>query len=152
MDEVEAALDEPNLLRFLDLISEFRNDAQLIIVSHQKKTMEAADELYGVTMSPGGSSRAIKQRIENPSDSKIKSSNIESSDAEISLALRDRSETSESTESLTIDLTSIDDGDLDSVVDLNAHHREEDRESDDTERAEQVESRTTIADALESSI
>lgn len=66
MDEVEAALDEPNLIRFLDLVNEFRNDAQLIIVSHQKKTMEAADELYGVTMSPGGSSRAIKQRIETP--------------------------------------------------------------------------------------
>jgi chromosome segregation protein len=64
MDEVEAALDEPNLMRFLDLVSEFRDDAQLIIVSHQKKTMESADELYGVTMSPGGSSRAIKQRIE----------------------------------------------------------------------------------------
>lgn len=71
MDEVEAALDEPNLLRFLDLVNEFRNDAQLLIVSHQKKTMEAADELYGVTMSPGGSSRAIKQRIENPKAPKV---------------------------------------------------------------------------------
>lgn len=66
MDEVEAALDEPNLMRFLDLVAEFRHDAQLLIVSHQKKTMEAADELYGVTMAPGGSSRAIKQRIEKP--------------------------------------------------------------------------------------
>lgn len=64
MDEVEAALDEPNLMRFLDLVAEFREDAQLLIVSHQKKTMEAADELYGVTMAPGGSSRTIKQRIE----------------------------------------------------------------------------------------
>ncbi|MFN8015538.1 MAG: chromosome segregation protein SMC [Acidimicrobiia bacterium] len=67
MDEVEAALDEPNLMRFLDLVAEFRDDAQLLIVSHQKKTMEAADELYGVSMAPGGSSRAIKQRIEQPS-------------------------------------------------------------------------------------
>ncbi len=66
MDEVEAALDEPNLMRFLDLVAEFRHDAQLLIVSHQKKTMEAADELYGVSMAPGGSSRAIKQRIEKP--------------------------------------------------------------------------------------
>lgn len=64
MDEVEAALDEPNLMRFLDLVAEFRNDAQLLIVSHQKKTMEASDELYGVTMAPGGSSRALKQRVE----------------------------------------------------------------------------------------
>ncbi len=67
MDEVEAALDEPNLMRFLDLVAEFRNDAQLLIVSHQKKTMEAADELYGVSMAPGGSSRAIKQKIEKTS-------------------------------------------------------------------------------------
>ncbi|HMS24801.1 MAG TPA: chromosome segregation protein SMC [Acidimicrobiia bacterium] len=66
MDEVEAALDEPNLVRFLDLVGEFRHDAQLLIVSHQKKTMEAADELYGVSMAPAGSSRAIKQRIEKP--------------------------------------------------------------------------------------
>jgi chromosome segregation protein len=66
MDEVEAALDEPNLLRFLDLVEEFRHDAQLVIVSHQKRTMEAADELYGVSMAPGGSSRAIKQRVEVP--------------------------------------------------------------------------------------
>lgn len=69
MDEVEAALDEPNLMRFLDLVAEFRHDAQLLIVSHQKKTMEAADELYGVSMAPGGTSRAIRQRVENPASS-----------------------------------------------------------------------------------
>ena len=61
-------------MRFLDLVAESRHDAQLLIVSHQKKTMEAADELYGVTMAPGGSSRAIKQRIEKPTgDSSIRS-------------------------------------------------------------------------------
>ena len=54
MDEVEAALDDVNLHRFLDLVHEFRQEAQLIIVSHQKRTMEAADILYGVTMQPGG--------------------------------------------------------------------------------------------------
>ena len=43
MDEVEAALDDVNLHRFLDLVHEFRHEAQLIIVSHQKRTMEAAD-------------------------------------------------------------------------------------------------------------
>ena len=48
MDEVEAALDDVNLHRFLGLISEFRKDAQLIIVSHQKRTMEAGDSLLGV--------------------------------------------------------------------------------------------------------
>ncbi len=63
MDEVEAALDDVNLHRFLGLIEEFRRDAQLIIVSHQKRTMEAADSLYGVTMQPGGSSKVVSERI-----------------------------------------------------------------------------------------
>ncbi len=63
MDEVEAALDDVNLHRFLDLVAEFRAEAQLIIVSHQKRTMEAADCLYGVTMQPGGSSRVISEKV-----------------------------------------------------------------------------------------
>ncbi len=63
MDEVEAALDDVNLHRFLDLVHEFRDEAQLLIVSHQKRTMEAADCLYGVTMQPGGSSRVISERV-----------------------------------------------------------------------------------------
>jgi chromosome segregation protein len=63
MDEVEAALDDVNLHRFLDLIHEFREEAQLLVVSHQKRTMEAADCLYGVTMQPGGSSRVVSERV-----------------------------------------------------------------------------------------
>jgi chromosome segregation protein len=63
LDEVEAALDDVNLHRFLDLIREFRDEAQLLVVSHQKRTMEAADCLYGVTMAPGGSSRVISERV-----------------------------------------------------------------------------------------
>ncbi len=63
MDEVEAALDDVNLHRFLDLVEEFRSDAQLIVVSHQKRTMEAADVLYGVTMQPGGASKVVSERI-----------------------------------------------------------------------------------------
>jgi chromosome segregation protein len=63
MDEVEAALDDVNLHRFLDLVREFRQEAQLIIVSHQKRTMEAADILYGVTMQPGGSSKVVSERV-----------------------------------------------------------------------------------------
>jgi chromosome segregation protein len=63
MDEVEAALDDVNLHRFLDLLHEFRDEAQLIIVSHQKRTMEAADALYGVTMAPGGSSKVVSQKV-----------------------------------------------------------------------------------------
>jgi chromosome segregation protein len=63
MDEVEAALDDVNLHRFLDLLQEFRAEAQLIVVSHQKRTMEAGDVLYGVTMQPGGSSRVLSERV-----------------------------------------------------------------------------------------
>ena len=63
MDEVEAALDDVNLHRFLDLVHEFRNEAQLLVVSHQKRTMEAADVLYGVSMPPGGSRRGGTQRM-----------------------------------------------------------------------------------------
>jgi chromosome segregation protein len=68
MDEVEAALDDVNLHRFLDLLHEFREEAQLIIVSHQKRTMEAADALYGVTMTPGGSSKVVSQKVRRQSD------------------------------------------------------------------------------------
>ena len=65
MDEVEAALDDVNLQRFLQLVNEFRDEAQLIIVSHQKRTMETADCLYGVTMKPGGSSKVVSEKPEH---------------------------------------------------------------------------------------
>jgi chromosome segregation protein len=65
MDEVEAALDDVNLHRFLGLVEQFREDAQLLIVSHQKRTMEAADCLYGVSMAPGGSSKVVSERMES---------------------------------------------------------------------------------------
>jgi chromosome segregation protein len=64
MDEVEAALDDVNLQRFLSLVDEFRDEAQLLIVTHQKRTMEAADALYGVTMGPGASSKVVSQRVQ----------------------------------------------------------------------------------------
>lgn len=63
MDEVEAALDDVNLHRFLNLLAEFRGDAQLVIVTHQKRTMEAAECLYGVTMQPGGSSKVVSENV-----------------------------------------------------------------------------------------
>jgi chromosome segregation protein len=63
MDEVEAAHDDVNLHRFLDLVHEFRQEAQLLVVSHQKRTMEAADVLYGVTMEPGGSSKVVSEKV-----------------------------------------------------------------------------------------
>lgn len=69
MDEVEAALDDVNLLRFLSLVDEFRAEAQLLIVTHQKRTMESADALYGVTMVPGASSKVVSQRVKRTSGS-----------------------------------------------------------------------------------
>ncbi|MGH9109550.1 MAG: AAA family ATPase, partial [Acidimicrobiales bacterium] len=68
MDEVEAALDDVNLHRFLGLVREFRQEAQLIVVSHQKRTMDAADALYGVTMAPGGSSQVVSQKVARPEE------------------------------------------------------------------------------------
>ena len=62
LDEVEAALDDVNLQRFLDLVAEFRRESQLVIVSHQRRTMESADVLYGVSMPPGGSSVVVSER------------------------------------------------------------------------------------------
>jgi chromosome segregation protein len=63
LDEVEAALDDVNLRRFLGLLEEFRSEAQLIVVSHQKRTMEVADCLYGVTIQPGQSSKVVSERL-----------------------------------------------------------------------------------------
>lgn len=63
MDEVEAALDDTNLSRFLSLAQELRHDSQLLIVSHQKRTMEMGDCLYGVTMQRAGASAVISQRL-----------------------------------------------------------------------------------------
>ena len=63
LDEVEAALDDANLRRFLRLVDRFRNRAQLVIVTHQQQTMEVADTLYGVTMEPGGSSSVVSRRM-----------------------------------------------------------------------------------------
>jgi chromosome segregation protein len=68
MDEVEAALDDVNLQRFLSLVDEFRYEAQLLIVTHQKRTMESADALYGVTMVPGASSKVVSQRVNRPKE------------------------------------------------------------------------------------
>lgn len=59
LDEVEAALDDANLRRFLRLLDRFRASAQLLVVTHQQQTMETADVLYGVTMEPGGSSKVV---------------------------------------------------------------------------------------------
>jgi chromosome segregation protein len=65
LDEVEAALDDANLRRFLRLVDVFRAESQLLIITHQQQTMEAADVLYGVTMEPGGSSKVIAKSLSN---------------------------------------------------------------------------------------
>lgn len=62
MDEVEAALDDTNLGRLLDIFTELRESSQLIVITHQKRTMEVADALYGITMRDGVT-KAVSQRL-----------------------------------------------------------------------------------------
>ena len=63
LDEVEAALDDLNIGRFLELLRRFSGRAQFIVVTHQKRTMEAADCLYGVSMGAGGVSKVVSRRL-----------------------------------------------------------------------------------------
>jgi chromosome segregation protein len=63
LDEVEAALDDVNIGRFLDLLEKYADRAQFIVVTHQKRTMEAADTLYGVSMGNDGVSKVISRRL-----------------------------------------------------------------------------------------
>jgi chromosome segregation protein len=64
LDEVEAALDDANIDRFLQLVRRFSDRAQFIIVTHQKRTMDAADVLYGVSMGSGGITKVVSRRFE----------------------------------------------------------------------------------------
>ena len=63
LDEVEAALDDANIGRFVGLLRRFSERAQFIVVTHQKRTMEAADVLYGVTMGRDGVSQVVSRRL-----------------------------------------------------------------------------------------
>jgi chromosome segregation ATPase len=63
LDEVEAALDDANIDRFLQLIRRFSDRAQFVIVTHQKRTMDAADVLYGVTMGGDGITKVVSRRL-----------------------------------------------------------------------------------------
>jgi chromosome segregation protein len=63
LDEVEAALDDTNLQRLLEILAELRDVSQLIVVTHQKRTMEVADTLYGISMRGDGVSAVISQRL-----------------------------------------------------------------------------------------
>jgi chromosome segregation protein len=63
LDEVEAALDDANIGRFVELLRRYAESAQFIVITHQKKTMEAADTLYGVTMAADGVSQIVSRRL-----------------------------------------------------------------------------------------
>ncbi len=63
LDEVEAALDDTNLGRLLEIYEELRENSQLLVITHQKRTMEVGDALYGVTMRGDGVSHVISQRL-----------------------------------------------------------------------------------------
>jgi chromosome segregation ATPase len=63
LDEVEAALDDTNIGRFVELLRRYADRAQFIVVTHQKKTMDAADTLYGVTMGADGVSQIVSRRL-----------------------------------------------------------------------------------------
>jgi chromosome segregation protein len=69
LDEVEAALDDTNIGRFVELLRQFSERAQFIVVTHQKRTMEAADILYGVTMGADGVSQIVSKRLAGEAES-----------------------------------------------------------------------------------
>jgi chromosome segregation protein len=69
LDEVEAALDDLNLDRFLALLRRYSGRAQFIVITHQKRTMEAADWLYGVSMGQDGVSKVLSRRLPREQES-----------------------------------------------------------------------------------
>jgi chromosome segregation protein len=69
LDEVEAALDDSNLRRFISFINSMRKDTQFLIVTHQRRTMEMADTLYGVSMQADGVSKLVSQSLEQAQNS-----------------------------------------------------------------------------------
>jgi len=69
LDEVEAALDDANIARFVELLRRYADRAQFVVITHQKRTMEAADVLYGVTMGGDGVSQIVSRRL--PRDDRV---------------------------------------------------------------------------------
>ena len=69
LDEVEAALDDANIDRFLTLLRTYQDKAQFIVITHQRRTMEVADVLYGVSMAGDGESQVLSRRM--PDDSEL---------------------------------------------------------------------------------
>lgn len=66
LDEVDAPLDDSNIDRFTRILNRFSNDTQFIVVTHNKRTMEAANALYGVTMEEEGVSKLVSVRFDQP--------------------------------------------------------------------------------------
>jgi chromosome segregation protein len=64
LDEVEAALDDANLGRLLEVLENLRESSQLVVITHQKRTMEIADVLYGVSMKQDGITKVVSQKLE----------------------------------------------------------------------------------------
>lgn len=64
LDEVEAALDDANLSKLIGALDVLRSDTQLLVISHQRRTMEDADVLYGVSMQADGVSRVVSQKLD----------------------------------------------------------------------------------------
>jgi chromosome segregation protein len=76
LDEVEAALDDANIDRFLELLRAYQDKAQFIVITHQRRTMEVADVLYGVTMAGDGESKVLSRRM--PSEPSLHEAALES--------------------------------------------------------------------------
>ena len=75
LDEIDAALDEPNVIRFVNLLQEFGRTSQFIVISHNKKTVTGARTLLGVTMEESGVTKVIAVRLGH-SDGKIATSSV----------------------------------------------------------------------------
>jgi chromosome segregation protein len=72
LDEVDAALDEANVGRFCDLLSELGKTIQFIVITHNRNTVQAADVIYGITMGRDSSSQMISLRLDEVSDDLVK--------------------------------------------------------------------------------
>jgi chromosome segregation protein len=77
MDEVEPALDDVNLHRFLRLVDGFAQQSQVLIVTHQKRTMEIAGMMYGISLNKDGTTKVVAQRLEQPHDRAAEAARIE---------------------------------------------------------------------------
>ena len=71
LDEVDAALDESNIDRFNDMVHDFLARSQFILITHNKRTMQTADVLYGITMEEPGVSKRVSVRFEQRADTPV---------------------------------------------------------------------------------